>query len=121
MATLKDKLTARNGQQIDTAFARIFDRETLTVAQERDRAVELIHQARAAQSEMIGRGIAYIFRPLGALVRRLAEAHRARSAMRVLHGMDDRMLADIGVFRGDIDAAAHRLAANGNARTRRAA
>lgn len=114
MATLKDKLTARNGQQIETAVARIFGRGTMTVAQERDQTFELIARARALQSEMIARGVARAFRPVGRLVARIGEGLRARHAANVLSRLDDRTLNDIGIFRAEIDAIAHRMAESGN-------
>jgi uncharacterized protein YjiS (DUF1127 family) len=114
MATLKDKLTARNGQRIETRLAQIFGRDTLSVSQERDRAADLIAEARVRQAEMIGRALARAGRPLGRLFARLAEAHRARESARELSQLDDRMLSDIGICRADIGALAHRMAESGN-------
>jgi uncharacterized protein YjiS (DUF1127 family) len=39
------------------------------------------------------------------LIESFAEARRLRQAMRALHKLDDRMLADIGIGRGGIEAA----------------
>src|SRR5262245_49486112 len=47
---------------------------------------------------------ALVLRSAG-LARDLAAKRRLRSAVRALHRLDDRMLADIGVTRGEIESA----------------
>jgi uncharacterized protein YjiS (DUF1127 family) len=43
---------------------------------------------------------------IGNTIRKIGREMRARRAMRQLHELDDRTLADLGLTRGDIEAAA---------------
>ncbi len=73
--------------------------------------IRAAHQARSAEAHRLlriaGRGIAAAARllvsPLARVLRHLSRASRLRAAKRELHAMDDRLLADMGITREDID------------------
>lgn len=73
--------------------------------------IRAAHRARSAEVHRLlgiaGRGIGAAARllvsPLARAVRWLAREQRLRAARRELHAMDDRLLADMGITREDID------------------
>ncbi len=73
--------------------------------------IRAAHRARSAEVHRLlgiaGRGIAAAARvmvsPLARTMRWLARERRLRAARRELHAMDDRLLADMGITRHDID------------------
>jgi len=77
------------------------------------RHIRAAHQARSAEVHRLlggaGRGIAaagrLLLSPLLRAVRQMSRERRLRAAMRELHAMDDRLLADMGLRREDIDDA----------------
>jgi uncharacterized protein YjiS (DUF1127 family) len=75
--------------------------------------IRAAHKARSAEVYRLlakaGRGFAtagrWLVAPLARTVRGLVKERQLRSAMRELHAMDDRLLADMGLRREDIDDA----------------
>ncbi len=73
--------------------------------------IEAAHRLRSQEvwriAGMVGRGAAALVRAafgsLAWLVRRVVKAHRLRMAERKLHELDDRLLDDIGITRGQIE------------------
>jgi len=77
--------------------------------------VRAAHQARSQAFHWLlgiaGRGlvraVSLLVSPLSRVLSRLKRARRLSAARRELHAMDDRMLADMGIDRADIDDVVH--------------